>query len=179
MAEPQSDEKSADDTGPHLLPPGPVFQVSMRSILLTMGGAALMIAAVFSFPPLLSAILAALMAIGLPPALVACVVYGNRSWRAFAVGTLTPTALRLFGHAPLGSSIAIIGAMAGWQSYPPLQSGDVPIDSAAYFAQLAEGWSQVGHALMAEEALFWITSFGAGLIALAIQRHFDEATKTT
>jgi hypothetical protein len=152
------------------VPQGVVFQVSMRSLLLAMAGLAVLIAAVFAFPPLLSAVLACAMAFCFPAALVSCAIYGNARWRAFAIGMLVPTILRVRGGM-LDYDVSFTGSATSWQAYPGTQSGATPIDTSAYLRQIAEAWSQIGHALMAQETMFWLASAVAGFTALAVQKH--------
>jgi hypothetical protein len=165
-----ADEDYRQDSS--LFPRGAVFQISMRAILLTMAALAIMVAAVFAFPPILSAVMAVIMSACIPAVLVASIVYGSPKWRAFALGMLVPSVLRLFGHSPLGTDL--LRALV-WQPNPQ-QSGISPTNSTGYFAQLGEVWSLTGHALMAEEFLFWTICAVGGFFAAAVQRHFDRTS---
>ena len=171
---PANDEKQFD---PSALPEGMVFQISMRTLLLLVAALALLIAAVFAFPPVLSAVLATLAALCVPAVLITCVIYGPSKWQAFAIGMLVPSLWRIFGSGWTGSLAIASLASRNWQSYPGMAgpSGSAPADSGDYFRLLFEYWNQTGHALMADETLFWVASSVAGFSALIVQKQFARS----
>lgn len=152
----------------------------MRTLLLSVAALALLIAAVFAFPPILSAVLATVTALCVPAVLITCVIYGPSKWQAFAIGMLVPSLWRLFGSDWTGSLAIASLASRNWQSYPGMAgpSGSGPAESGDYFQLLFEYWNQTGHALMADETMFWLASPVAGFAAFAVQNHFVRSART-
>jgi hypothetical protein len=159
-----SELESADSSGAAAA----TIQLSLRAILLTLTSLAFVIAAVFSFPPVLSALIAVTLAVCAPAMLIVCVVYGQRRLRAFAMGMLTPSFMRALGSGWTGS-YALYMNSSSWQSYPSAtQSGSVLTSTDGYFRTLMATWQETGHALMADETMFWLGSAIAGLSAMAV-----------
>jgi hypothetical protein len=168
------------------------IRFTIGSMLWITGGAAVIIAALFAFPPVISAAIASLMSICIPSMLVGCLIYGGPAWKAFAVGALLPTVMRLvtglFSRSAGMSGLAmsnmslqrqLIQQQMLQQQMQGVRSGlnsyGSTTNSFTYFGQLAEVWDRVGQAYMTEETLFWGASVIAGLATLFVQRRFAQA----
>ena len=61
-------------------PPG--VRISLGGMLWITGAAALIVAALFAFPPVIAAAIASLMSVAFPAMLVGCLLYGSPPWKA-------------------------------------------------------------------------------------------------
>lgn len=146
------------------------FQVSMAALIWVMSELAVLLAALFAFPPVLAAIVALIVSVCIPAMLVACLVYGGPAWRAFALGALVPSVMRLFTLGPFGiSSRASVEAQmrmirdeqgVGW-----FQGGRYDIH-----AQMIDLWHKTGSAMLTDECIFWGASLIAGIAAVLVQQ---------
>ncbi len=148
--------------------------------------AAVIVASLFAFPPVVSAAIAGLMSVCIPAMLVGCLMYGGPGWRAFAVGMLVPTVLRLVtglfgGASSVGGGDSYAKAMAlrylqqaNIRTMRPavVQTGVDDQGAFTYFLQLSEMWDKLGYAYMTDETLFWGASAVAGLATLFVQQRF-------
>jgi hypothetical protein len=172
------------------------FRFTIGGMLWITGAAALILAALFAFPPVVSAAIASLMSICIPSMLVGCLIYGSPEWKAFAVGALLPTVMRLAsGLLSRATGVSgmtmsnislqrqLIQQQALQQQMRGMRSGINPsgstTNSFTYFEQLAEVWDRIGQAYMTEETLFWGASVIAGLTTLLVQQRFARAAQTT
>jgi hypothetical protein len=161
------------------------FRFTIGGMLVITALAAVLVAGLFAFPPVVSAAIAGLMSVCIPAVLVGCFIYGGPAWRAFAVGMLLPKVMRLLGAAFSGSNSTVTGlemrlvqqqlllqrnrGMMG----PPTQDNN----AFTFFTQMSEYWDKLGHAYLTEETLFWGASFIAGLATLFVQRRFARRSE--
>jgi hypothetical protein len=157
--------------------PGEGFRFSIGFVLVLLAIAAFIAAALFALPPVISAMTATLMAVCLPAMLASAAIYGGHEWRAFAIGMLLPTVLRVLGVGiGVSGSLPRNNVMAAMlmQRAPFVRGGSVDdrVNAFSYFSQMAEMWDRSGYAMMTDECLFWLSSTIAGLASLMVQRHF-------
>jgi hypothetical protein len=161
----------------------PGFRFTIGGMLAVTFAVAIIVASLFAFPPIVSAAIAGLMSVCLPAMLVGCLVYGGAGWRAFAIGSLTPSAMRLVGgllgsayNGSLASKLMITQQQLVQMNARTLRAGVTSTSSGAFdhFNRLAEFWDKVGYAYMTEETLFWGASGVAGLAVLMVQRRFTR-----
>jgi hypothetical protein len=167
-------EDLPSEAAPRRASGGAGFQVSLAALIWIMSALAVLLAALFAFPPVLAAIVALLLSVCIPGMLVACIVYGGPAWRAFAIGALAPSVLRMYSLGPFSiSSRASVEAQmmiirneqgVGWR-----QGGRFDIHS-----QMIDLWNKTGSTMLADECIFWGASAVAGLAALWVQRMFGR-----
>jgi hypothetical protein len=165
------------------------FRFTIGGMLTITSFAAILVAGLFAFPPVVSAAIAGLMSVCIPAMLAGCLIYGGSAWRAFAIGMLLPSALRLasglFGGMLGGISVRMMSQQQAMQQYAikmsRLQMSQPTSDSSAfeYMGQLAVTWDRLGYAYMTDETLFWAGSAVAGLATLFVQRHFARVAHAT
>jgi hypothetical protein len=165
------------------------LRFTLGDMLLVTALAAVLVASLSVFPPVVSAAIAGLMSVCIPAMLVGCLIYGRAAWRAFAVGMLVPSGLRLLGGlfgGVLGgmSSARLMTQQQVMQQYIAtlsranrMRGGQRP-SSIDYFTNLVEAWDKLGRAYMTEETLFWAGSLVAGLATLLVQQRFARAALT-
>jgi len=175
-------------------PPSTGFRFTLGGMLAVTAAAAVVAAALFAFPPVVSGAIAGMMAVCLPAMLVGCLIYGGPGWRAFAVGMLVPTALRL-ASGLLGGTMGGGGYLSASrlmsQQYMQqqimlsragrgfVQPGGLGESNAiSYFEQLAQTWDKLGYAYMTDETLFWGASAIAGLATLLVQQRFARSLRS-
>jgi hypothetical protein len=196
MAEGNADFTTMADDAPsesrRRIPATPTssFRFTIGGMLVITFAAAVVMASLFAFPPVISAVVALLMGVCIPAMLVGCLIYGSAGWRAFAVGMLLPSVLRvlsgLFGGMYSGSSttrILMLQQQMMQQLTMRQMRGGISAagprgDSSAFehFGQLIEMWDKVGYAYMTEETLFWGASTIAGIATLLVQQRFARAS---
>jgi hypothetical protein len=167
--------------------PAARFQFTIGHILTVISAGAIIAASLFAFPPVVSAAVAGLMSVCLPAVLVICLIYGGRRWRAFAIGALTPSVMRMlsmmFASPYMGSmnSRLMISQqqMLQQMALGMNRRGASGQSGGAFdqFNQMAEFWDKIGYAYMTEETLFWGGSLVAGLVALFVHRRFAGELK--
>jgi len=156
------------------------FRFTIGGMLFITALAAVLVAGLFAFPPVVAAAIAGLMSVCIPAALIGCFIYGGPAWRAFAVGMLLPKTMRVVGGAFSGFSAAFsLAEMRMYQQQMLLQRRrNMPgqplqdLNAFGYFTRMAEYWDKLGRQYLPEETLFWGGSFIAGLATLFVQRHF-------
>jgi hypothetical protein len=146
------------------------FQVSLATLIWIMSVLAILAAVFFAFPPEWAAVVALLLSACVPAMLVTCIVYGGPAWRAFAIGALVPSVLRLFAIGPFGVAAradveAQLRLIREAQGASWFRGGQFDLHS-----QLIDAWGKTGSAMLADECIFWATSAVAGLASVWVQR---------
>jgi hypothetical protein len=148
------------------------FQLSLAALIWIMSVLAFILAALFAFPPVLAAIIGLVMSACIPAMLVACLGYGGPAWRAFAMGALVPSVIRLFTVGPFGIASRASVDMQMQMIRDAQGIGRYQRGRFDLLEQMMDLWHKAGSVLLVDECIFWGTSLMAGLAAVLVQQKF-------